>query len=59
MRWLVALATVATPAVVYASTGGDAPATFAASLVSLAVQTYVATRIGSLERRVSQLERLP
>jgi len=58
MRWVVGAGIVAIPAIAYASTGGDPTALGTAlSAVSLAVQTYVATRITPLERRVQFVER--
>lgn len=57
MLWMWVIGTLAMPAVAYASTGGDTSATsMVLSTVSLAVQTYVASRIGPLERRVKRLE---
>lgn len=48
--WLV-------PVVAYASTGGDNSTTSVVlAAVSLAVQTYVASRIAPLEKRVKRLE---
>lgn len=57
MRFFL-LSLLLAPAIAYASTDGDASTTnMLLSAVSLAVQTYIASRIAPLEKRLKHVER--